>query len=101
NHAQEQLGDLVYVELPAVGDRLSQGDTCAVVESVKAASDIYAPISGTVVAINEALSDAPDTINGDAFGNGWLFALEVEDASQLEALLSPADYASLVDEESN
>ena len=101
DHAQEQLGDLVYVELPAVGDRVAQGDACAVVESVKAASDIYAPISGTVVAINEALSDTPDTINSDAFGEGWLFALEVEDAAQLEGLLSPADYATLVDEESN
>ncbi|NLB14243.1 MAG: glycine cleavage system protein GcvH, partial [Gammaproteobacteria bacterium] len=101
DHAQEQLGDLVYVELPAVGDRVAQGDACAVVESVKAASDIYAPISGTVVAINEALSDTPDTINSDAFGEGWLFVLEVEDASQLEGLLSPADYATLVDEESN
>lgn len=101
DHAQDQLGDLVYVELPSVGERVAQGDACAVVESVKAASDIYAPISGTVVAVNEALSDTPDTINDDAFGEGWLFVLEVEDASQLEGLLSPADYAALVDEESN
>ena len=99
DHAQGQLGDLVYVELPGIGDRIEQGNSCAVVESVKAASDIYAPVSGTVVAVNEALADAPDAINADAYGNGWLFTLEIEDATQLDELLSPDDYAAVLDED--
>ncbi len=99
HHAQDQLGDVVYVELPEVGDQLEQGASCAVVESVKAASDIYAPVSGTVVAINDALADAPETINADPWGDGWLFALKIDDASQLDALLSPDDYAAAVEED--
>ena len=99
HHAQDQLGDVVYVELPEVGDQLEQGASCAVVESVKAASDIYAPVSGTVVAVNEALADAPETINADPWGDGWLFALKIDDASQLDALLSPDDYAAAVEED--
>lgn len=99
DHAQSQLGDLVFVELPQVGDHIDQGASCAVVESVKAASDIYAPVGGTVVAINEALADAPETINSDAYGDGWLFALQIDDAAQLEDLLGPNDYAALIEEE--
>lgn len=99
DHAQGQLGDLVFVELPQVGDRIDQGASCAVVESVKAASDIYAPVAGTVVAINEALADAPETINADAYGDGWLFALKIDDASQLDELLGPDDYAALIEAE--
>ncbi len=99
DHAQGQLGDLVFVELPQVGDRIEQGASCAVVESVKAASDIYAPVGGTVVAINEALADAPETINADAYGDGWLFALQIDDASQLDELLGPDDYAALIEDE--
>jgi glycine cleavage system H protein len=99
DHAQSQLGDLVYVELPNIGDTVEQGHGVAVVESVKAASDVYAPISGTVVAVNEELTDAPETINEDAFGNGWIYALQPADASQLDDLLSPDDYAALIEEE--
>ena len=99
DHAQSQLGDLVFVELPQVGDHIDQGASCAVIESVKAASDIYAPVGGTVVAINEALADAPETINSDAYGDGWLFALQIDDAAQLEDLLGPNDYAALIEEE--
>jgi glycine cleavage system H protein len=99
DHAQAQLGDLVYVELPNVGDTLEAGNGAAVVESVKAASDVYAPIAGTVVAVNDALTDAPETINTDAYGDGWIFALQPEDVAQLEELLSPDDYAALIEEE--
>jgi len=99
DHAQGLLGDLVYVELPNVGDRVEAGNACAVVESVKAASDVYAPVSGTVTAVNSALTDKPETINEDAYGEGWLFTLEVEDAEQLNELLGPDDYAELLEDE--
>lgn len=99
DHAQSQLGDLVYVELPAVGDHVEAGNGVAVVESVKAASDVYAPVSGTVVAVNEALADRPEAINEDAFGEGWLYALEPDAAADLDSLLSPDDYAALVEDE--
>jgi len=99
DHAQELLGDLVYVELPNVGDRLEAGNTCAVVESVKAASDVYAPITGTVTAVNSALTDAPEIINEDAYGEGWLFVVEIDDPDELNELLSPDDYAGLIEED--
>ncbi len=99
DHAQGQLGDLVYVELPAVGDSVQAGNACAVVESVKAASDIYAPVSGTVVEINEALSDKPETINEDAYGEGWIFAVKPSSPDDMEALLDPDAYAELLEEE--
>jgi glycine cleavage system H protein len=98
-HAQSQLGDLVYVELPNVGDAVEAGHGVAVVESVKAASDVYAPVSGTVVAVNDALTDAPETINSDAYGDGWIFALEPSDTTQLDELLPPDDYAALIEDE--
>ena len=98
-HAQGQLGDLVYVELPDIGDHVDQGAACAVVESVKAASDISSPIAGKVVAVNQALSDKPETINEDAFGDGWIFAIEPDDVAQLEELLTPDEYAALIEEE--
>ena len=98
DHAQGLLGDLVYVELPNVGDTIEAGTACAVVESVKAASDVYAPVGGTVVAVNEALADKPETINEDAYGDGWLFTLEVDDAEQLNELLGPDAYAELLEE---
>lgn len=98
DHAQAALGDLVYVELPGVGDEVEAGKGVAVVESVKAASDVYAPLSGTVVAVNEELSDAPETINGDAFGKGWLFVLQPSEPSQLDDLLGPDEYAELLEE---
>jgi len=96
DHAQALLGDLVYVELPGEGDTLDAGNTCAVVESVKAASDVYAPVSGTVTAVNSALTDAPETINEDAYGEGWLFVLELSDPDELNDLLDPDDYAELI-----
>jgi len=97
DHAQGLLGDLVYVELPNVGDTVEAGAAVAVVESVKAASDVYAPVSGTVVEVNTALADKPETINEDAYGEGWLFVLELSDADQLADLLSPDDYADLIE----
>ncbi|TDK33812.1 glycine cleavage system protein GcvH [Luteimonas terrae] len=99
DHAQGLLGDLVYVELPAVGDDVQAGNGVAVVESVKAASDVYAPVSGTVTAVNAALADKPETINEDAYGEGWLFVLEVSEPEQLNDLLAPDDYAELLEGE--
>ena len=99
DHAQELLGDLVYVELPNVGDRVDAGNASAVVESVKAASDVYAPIGGTVVEVNSALADKPETINEDAYGEGWLYVLEADEPDQLNELLSPDDYAELLEDE--
>ncbi|WP_372761179.1 glycine cleavage system protein GcvH [Pseudoalteromonas sp.] len=98
-HAQELLGDMVFVELPEVGDEVDAGEECAVAESVKAASDIYAPITGEIVAINEELEDAPETVNNDAFGDGWLFRIKATDASELENLLDAEGYAHSIDEE--
>ena len=100
-HAQSLLGDLVYVELPAVGDSVTVGAAAAVVESVKAASDVFSPVTGTVTAVNEALSDKPETINEDAYGEGWMFTVKIDDAEQLNELLSPDEYAALIEEESH
>ena len=99
DHAQALLGDLVYVELPNVGDRIEAGNACAVVESVKAASDIYAPVTGTVSEVNTALSDKPETINEDAYGDGWIFTLQIEEPEQLNELLDPDAYAELLEED--
>lgn len=99
DHAQGLLGDLVYVELPNVGDRIEAGNGCAVVESVKAASDVYAPVTGTVTAVNTALSDKPETINEDAYGEGWIFTVELEDAEQLNELLGPDEYSELLEDD--
>jgi glycine cleavage system H protein len=96
DHAQSALGDLVYVELPEVDQEVDSGGDMAVVESVKAASDVYAPISGTVAAVNEALSDDPEVINSDPYGDGWIVKLKPGD-DQGE-LLSPEAYQSLLDE---
>jgi len=99
-HAQSLLGDLVYVELPNVGDDVTQGGAVAVVESVKAASDVYSPVSGKVVAVNSALADKPETINEDAYGEGWIFVVQPDDAAaQLGELLSPDEYSEILDEE--
>ncbi len=98
-HAQELLGDMVFVELPEVGDEVDAGEDCAVAESVKAASDIYAPISGEIVAINEDLEDAPETVNNDAYGDGWLFRIKASDESELENLLDAEGYAHTIDED--
>ena len=99
DHAQGLLGDLVYVDLPNVGDQVEVGNACAVVESVKAASDVYTPVSGKVVDVNAALSDKPETINEDAYGDRWLFVLESSDAEQLNNLLDPDAYAELLEDE--
>jgi len=98
-HAQEMLGDLVFVELPEVGDQLKAGDDCAVVESVKAASDVYSPVSGEVVAVNEALEEAPEIINEDAFGEGWLFKVRLADPAELDGLLDAPGYDAMLAEE--
>lgn len=94
DHAQDALGDLVYVELPEVGAQVAAGDEAGVVESVKAASDIYAPVSGEVVAVNEALIDAPEIVNSEPYGDGWLYQIKVSDVSELDKLMSAADYAA-------
>ena len=98
-HAQSQLGDLVYVELPGVGDMVQIGSACAVVESVKAASDVYTPVSGTVVEVNDALSDKPETINEDAYGDGWLFVVRPSDRGELDELLDADAYAEQIENE--
>lgn len=99
DHAQGLLGDLVYVELPAVGERVEAGTACAVVESVKAASDVYAPVTGKVVEVNAALSDKPETINEDAYGDGWILVVEAEEPEQMNELLEPDDYAELLEDD--
>lgn len=97
DHAQAQLGDLVYVELPEVGSSVQAGNGTAVVESVKAASDIYSPLSGEVIAVNELLADSPETINEDAYGEGWIFKLKISDRSELDNLLTPDEYSEVVE----
>lgn len=98
DHAQSLLGDLVYVELPSVGDHVDAGAACAVVESVKAASDVYSPIAGEVVAVNTALSDKPETINEDAYGEGWILMIKPDDlAGDIENMLDPDAYAELIE----
>jgi glycine cleavage system H protein len=94
DHAQELMGDLVFVEVPEVGAERGAGDAIAVVESVKAASDVYAPIGGEVIAVNEDLGDAPETINEDPYGNGWIFKLRVADAGELGSLLDAEAYTA-------
>ena len=96
NYAQEQLGDIVYVDLPDIGKSISKGAEAAVVESVKAASEIYAPISGEVVEVNEALDDNPGQINEDAEGDGWFIKIKVNDPAELEELMDAEAYANFV-----
>ncbi|HVF33728.1 MAG TPA: glycine cleavage system protein GcvH [Candidatus Saccharimonadia bacterium] len=100
-HAQGQLGDLVYVELPTVGDDVEAGNASAVVESVKAASDVYSPVSGRIVKVNEALGDRPETINEDAFGEGWIFVVKPASLAELDELMSPDEYSEMVENESH
>jgi len=90
--AQKHLGDVVYIELPAVGAELGVHQTLGVVESVKAVSDVYAPVSGEVTEVNSALNDAPETLNQDPHGKGWIVKLKVKDASELESLMSASEY---------
>ena len=98
DHAQAALGDLVFVELPVVGDEISQGDPCAVVESVKAASDIYTPVSGRILAVNEELDADPAIINSDPYGDGWLFELELIDVEELEGLKDAEAYEETLED---
>lgn len=99
-HAQDRLGDLVYVENPARGKALTKGEECGVVESVKAASDIYAPISGEVVAVNENLAKSPERINQDPY-SAWMFKVKPSDPSELRTLLDAAAYEKLIESESH
>ncbi|SFS07712.1 glycine cleavage system H protein [Dyella sp. OK004] len=99
NHAQEALGDLVYVELPEIGASVKANNAAAVVESVKAASDIYSPVSGEVVEVNEGLADKPETINEDAYGEGWIFVVKISDREELNELLDADAYAEVIENE--
>ncbi|WP_413663597.1 glycine cleavage system protein GcvH [Microbulbifer sp. CNSA002] len=94
DHAQDALGDVVYVETPEVGTNLAAGDEAGVVESVKAASDIYSPVSGEVVAVNEALEDAPETVNSSPYDDGWFFRIKPSDVSELDNMLDADTYRS-------
>ena len=96
DHAQAQLGDVVFFDPPAIGRKLKQGEACGVVESVKAASDIYSPVSGEVVAINEALSDTPEKVNEEPYA-AWMFRLKPDDAAEMQGLLDAAAYQKIAD----
>jgi glycine cleavage system H protein len=99
DYAQSQLGDVVYVELPEIGRRIEQGNEAAVVESAKAASEVYAPVSGEVVAVNDAIAADPAKVNADAMGEGWFIKLRLSDHKQLEALMDEAAYEAFVAEQ--
>ncbi len=99
DHAQELLGDLVFVELPEVGAELGAGAECAVVESVKAASDVYSPVTGEVIEANELLADSPETINQDAYEEGWIYRIRLSDPSELDALMDADAYAEHAESE--
>ena len=99
DHAQDALGDVVYVELPELDQVIAAGDEAGVVESVKAASDVYAPISGTVCAVNETLDDAPETVNSDAYGDGWFFKMQPADLGDLGGLLDAESYGEVCESE--
>ncbi len=101
DHAQQLLGDLVFVEVPEEGVSIGEGDDCAVVESVKAASDVYAPVTGEIVASNEALADAPEIINQDPYGDGWIFKIKPDDSNDYNSLMDADAYAEMIAEEEN
>ena len=96
DHAQDELTELVFIELPEIGRELAAGDPCAVVESVKTASDIYAPVSGRVIETNDALDTEPGTVNEDPYGDGWFFKIRLANPKELDDLLSPDDYGEQV-----
>ena len=96
SYAQEQLGDVVFVDVPQAGRKVAKGEACAVVESVKAASDLYAPVSGEVVEANAALGDAPGDVNAEPMGKGWFFKLRLADKKELDGLMDEAGYAAFV-----
>ncbi len=97
DHAQQELNDIVFVELPDVGKKVSTGDSICVLESTKAASDVYCPVSGTIKAVNEDLNDDPGLINSSPYDEGWLFEIEMSDASEAEGLLSPEEYQKKIE----
>ncbi len=97
DYAQEQLGDVVFVELPEIGAAFAQNDEAAVVESVKAASDVYAPIGGEILEVNDDLTDAPETLNSNPTGDGWMFKISIADAAEVEALMDEAAYKAYVE----
>ncbi|WP_426766202.1 glycine cleavage system protein GcvH [Erwinia aphidicola] len=97
-HAQELLGDMVFVDLPDLGNTYSQGEDCAVAESVKAASDIYAPLSGEIIEVNSALESEPELVNSDPYAEGWLFKIKASDDTEFETLLDAAAYAAAISE---
>ena len=99
DHAQELLGDLVFIELPEVGSTVDAGSECAVVESVKAASDVYSPVTGEVLEVNEVLADAPETINDSAYGDGWMFKVKLSDPTELDQLLDADAYNEVIESE--
>jgi glycine cleavage system H protein len=99
DHAQELLGDMVFVEVPEVDSEVKVGEECAVVESVKAASDVYSPVSGVVIAVNEELADSPDLVNRDCYGDGWIMQVKPADTAELDELLSAEDYAEVAAED--
>jgi glycine cleavage system H protein len=94
--AQDQLGDVVFVELPSVGTKVENGKTFGVVESVKTASDLFAPVDGTVVAVNDKLKDNPELVNSDPYGDGWMIAVALADPGQLQSLLTSAEYEAIL-----
>ena len=99
DHAQELLGDLVYVELPEQGSTVAAGDSAGVIESVKAASDTYAPLSGEIIEVNDELEDSPEKINTDPYGDGWMYKISIEDPEEVENLLDAAAYTDSIDED--
>jgi glycine cleavage system H protein len=101
DHAQDLLGDMVYVELPEIGRGVQAGEECAVVESVKAASDVYSPVSGEIVEVNDALNEDPDLVNKDPYGEGWLFRVQLAEGADLAELLDSAAYAAAIAEEAD
>lgn len=97
DHAQGELGDVVFVEMPTVGDSFKKGEVVASIEAVKTVADVFLPVSGTITEVNEALNDAPETINQDAFGDGWMFKVEMSDKSEVDDLLSAESYKNLIE----
>ncbi|MCZ6660409.1 MAG: glycine cleavage system protein GcvH [bacterium] len=98
-YAQDQLGEIIYVDLPALGDNVEEGNSFGVVESLKAVSDLLAPISGEVVEVNEALEDGPELVNSDPYGGGWMIAVAISDDAELKNLMTAEQYKSLIEEE--